>query len=668
MANLNRNSAISANSSINTSNPNAQTSRAILPKIPIRKFHGDLSLWPSFKQLFISLIKEESSLSDAERFHYLVSYLEGAALEVVKHIPVLGENFEQAWTSLLEVYDNKRKQACLYLDRLLNFRSLAGKPTADSLQVYLSQVTQSVTSLQNLGITNLAEYLLCELSLRGLDPYTREAFETSIIGDNEAQVDNTSLEESVIVLKSIVYLVDGSVNGSKIVLSSDRICSSPSGRPGGIMPPNIEEDRSNSFVNWVGPIWESSSLLKTSDAWMDSRRRENAGGNQLWRVHDKLYDLNKFADVHPGGKQWINLTRGTDITEAFECHHFTESARNLLPKFFVRDAETARNSPFTFEENGFYCTLRKRVVEAMKGVKRGPTAQSKMFADFFATATVLLATLAAVRESYVIAAASAVCLCCVTVVAHNFFHQRDNFRMYYWAFCGFSVKEWRISHSLSHHLFPNSRQDLELTAFEPIFQWAPRKDKSFTARFFSWLYSPIVYCFLFHSQWISRLILSPEGALELIPLILPAAMMFLGNVSLYSSFVWWNTILVMGSFCFFWVALNAAHHHPELLHDGDEPRNEEKMDWGIYQIDAVRDRGEIYGVFPLVIVLFGDHTLHHLFPTIDHFHLYNLYPVLKQTCSEFGIEFKLGSLCDLIRGQFLQLARNYTISFKAEAS
>jgi hypothetical protein len=42
--------------------------------------------------------------------------------------------------------------------------------------------------------------------------------------------------------------------------------------------------------------------------WMQGRRKDdNAEG--LWRVHDKLYDLTKFVDNHPGGRQWLILTR-----------------------------------------------------------------------------------------------------------------------------------------------------------------------------------------------------------------------------------------------------------------------------------------------------------------------------------------------------------------------
>lgn len=41
--------------------------------------------------------------------------------------------------------------------------------------------------------------------------------------------------------------------------------------------------------------------------WLRSRR-EDDGAEGLWRVHDKLYDLNKFINAHPGGREWLELT------------------------------------------------------------------------------------------------------------------------------------------------------------------------------------------------------------------------------------------------------------------------------------------------------------------------------------------------------------------------
>jgi hypothetical protein len=40
--------------------------------------------------------------------------------------------------------------------------------------------------------------------------------------------------------------------------------------------------------------------------------------------------------------------QGTDITEAFESHHFTTTAPLLLNHFYVKQASAPRNSPYTF--------------------------------------------------------------------------------------------------------------------------------------------------------------------------------------------------------------------------------------------------------------------------------------------------------------------------------
>lgn len=49
-------------------------------------------------------------------------------------------------------------------------------------------------------------------------------------------------------------------------------------------------------------------LIRGCWKWLEGRRADdNAEG--LWRVHDKLYDLQEFVDRHPGGKEWIKLSK-----------------------------------------------------------------------------------------------------------------------------------------------------------------------------------------------------------------------------------------------------------------------------------------------------------------------------------------------------------------------
>ena len=42
------------------------------------------------------------------------------------------------------------------------------------------------------------------------------------------------------------------------------------------------------------------------------------------------------------------------------------------------------------------------------------------------------------------------------------------------------------------------------------------------------------------------------------------------------------------NYVFFIIGLTAAHHHPDIFHDGDRMRDD--PDWGLCQLDAVRDR------------------------------------------------------------------------------
>lgn len=149
-----------------------------------------------------------------------------------------------------------------------------------------------------------------------------------------------------------------------------------------------------SYKEWIPPSWEGKS--RTCQNWLETRKEEVKEKN-LWRIHDSLYDFTDFIKSHPGGPFWLEVTKGTDITEAFESHHINEGPRNILPKYFVKAASTKRNAPFTFKEDGFYMTLRRRVSEKLKSksIKPGPSRKSKIIIDSLCTVTFLIAITAA---------------------------------------------------------------------------------------------------------------------------------------------------------------------------------------------------------------------------------------------------------------------------------
>ncbi|KAK2465950.1 hypothetical protein APHAL10511_001591 [Amanita phalloides] len=56
-------------------------------------------------------------------------------------------------------------------------------------------------------------------------------------------------------------------------------------------------------------------------------------------IHEKVYDVTKFLDEHPGGDEVILAEAGHDATEAFEDVGHSDEARALLPDMFVGDIE-----------------------------------------------------------------------------------------------------------------------------------------------------------------------------------------------------------------------------------------------------------------------------------------------------------------------------------------
>ncbi|CAH2010246.1 unnamed protein product [Acanthoscelides obtectus] len=401
--------------------------------------------------------------------------------------------------------------------------------------------------------------------------------------------------------------------------------------------------------------------LHNGHMWLESKRIDD-GAEGLWRIHDQLYDFSDFVHDHPGGKDWLRLTKGTDITEAFESHHISAVPSTLLPQYLVRDAKVPRNSPFTFNENGFYNLLKRKIYEKLKTLPKTSSDRSKHITDFLLISYIGFAILAAYFRSFAIGGVAGIVLALTAIAAHNFFHQRDNFRMYYFDFTMMRHKEWRISHALSHHLYTNTVYDLEISALEPFLQYLPT-EKSLIFRFASWIYSPIVYAFVYIAFYlkaiIQSLILGEKIPLSLLlPFTVLGAMIAFTNESVIFCTIMFFWIIITSSIYFGIVGVNAAHHHPDIFHDGDTPRPKDQMDWGIFQIDAVRDRKDINSSYFLVLTNFGDHTLHHLFPTIDHGYLQYLYPEFFETCQEFGIRYETTTQLELVKGQYRQLAKH----------
>lgn len=147
---------------------------------------------------------------------------------------------------------------------------------------------------------------------------------------------------------------------------------------------------------------------------------------------------------------------------------------------------------------------------------------------------------------------------------------------------------------------------------------------------------------------------------ELIALILPTLMLIFEKSPLtfyvaHRIFWHWLSIIMIASFLYTLFAVNSGHHSPEINHEGDEFDN---LDFGVFQIKAIVDRQAVDDHLFTVLGYYGLHTLHHMFPTLDHSILPKLEATFLETCKDFSVEFHKKSVMSAVSDQFKQLARS----------
>jgi len=267
--------------------------------------------------------------------------------------------------------------------------------------------------------------------------------------------------------------------------------------------------------------------------------------------------------------------------------------------------------------------------------------------------------LSSVTENLWISIASGIFLGMVFSLSHNFFHQKPTWRMYIWDLSLLSSRDWRITHAFSHHLYTSTYYDIELASWEPFAIFIPGLSKNFIQKFIAPMYITILYGLVTIIEYIRKVILILVGVERLHPEnLLPIAeliVMWISNGNLYSSIKYWSIIHICSSMWMVLLSQISTHRHPGLYHPGDLPSKatvKNGLDWGVYQLDTGYDVTGKSDNFLWKVTTFGDHRLHHLFPTVDHSKLCYLYPILEETCKEFGVPFETKSAWNMVLGHF----------------
>ncbi|XP_046492942.1 uncharacterized protein [Neodiprion pinetum] len=151
-----------------------------LPRIELPTFAGSYSEWKPFHDLFSSMVRENSQLSEVEKLHYLKTSVTDEPLQLIKNISLTAENFPRAWETLVSRYENKRLLTDSHLATLFAIPRVTKKSSSELKSLH-SNTCEALGALELLDSPEkLGDHIIVHMTIRKLDPASLEEWEKSV--------------------------------------------------------------------------------------------------------------------------------------------------------------------------------------------------------------------------------------------------------------------------------------------------------------------------------------------------------------------------------------------------------------------------------------------------------------------------------------------------------
>ena len=91
-----------------------------LPAIEVPKFNGEYSQWRGWKNLYTTVVHNNTEYSSIEKFSHLKSRIGREASEIVKHLDLTEDNYHRAWAEICDRFNNERLLVSAELSDMFN--------------------------------------------------------------------------------------------------------------------------------------------------------------------------------------------------------------------------------------------------------------------------------------------------------------------------------------------------------------------------------------------------------------------------------------------------------------------------------------------------------------------------------------------------------------------
>jgi hypothetical protein len=148
-----------------------------LPVISLPKFNGDSCSWLQYRDTLETLIVNNTTLTNVQKFHYLIASLNNGAKDLIANLRVTNENFLVAWQLVTQRYNNKGLFAMMHAKYLCQMPQVK-KGDASTLRHLINHVSSHINALKALSLNmTFQDLMLNHLMLASLDSETHQQWE-----------------------------------------------------------------------------------------------------------------------------------------------------------------------------------------------------------------------------------------------------------------------------------------------------------------------------------------------------------------------------------------------------------------------------------------------------------------------------------------------------------
>ena len=392
----------------------------------------------------------------------------------------------------------------------------------------------------------------------------------------------------------------------------------------------------------------------------------------ILNIHGKRYNLKNFD--HPGGEDILKLCENEpDSTALFESYHAfadMKKIKYIMKKYEIGDSPN--KSMFKFEKDGFYNTLKNKILKEKK-FNRYTSKANKIWINTVFITLILFALCQYIMINYdnsvFKSVTSFICGITLTSLGFNVLHDASHMAISkYWftnkvisciiqGFFLWNHTLWGYHHVITHHQYTgNIDYDPDTRNLAPFFRKSTKlKEKKGEFKghlgikllLFNIFFPGAAFgqAILYHFVWTKKKMLWKMK--------LPKT--FMNKWDYFQYFISitfiFTQLYYVGflNFYIFLIALNMAYyfcsapdHDMYVTHKEKESNKKlDEIDWGELQVRHSANFMNKYDIFTRFFGGINYQIEHHLFPSLNNHKLKEISPIVKQCCKDFNIPYNV---------------------------